>query len=419
VSLCTQAGLALDSSENLYVADRDNFRVLMYQQPLAAAGGCTPNPDGTGCPGDVVADLEWGQGDNVGNQFTSREYGSALDEFEATDAVVIDGNGTLWVADSAADRVLGFQNALTTFTATVVLGDGGPTGFTPLGSVTGVAVDSKNNLYVSAGGSQVLEFDQPTASTGGCAGAGTSPGCPSDAVADLVFGQGASGTNFSSEGCDTDTSENGTSSAVDLCTLDASEIAVDSSDNLWIADNNNNRGLEYFQPLASVSATPSPTATPTATATATATQSQAATPTATPTATATATSTPTLTATPTATPTTVPVKLTIGPKSLPFGTGTQVGKTSKPKTLTIKNASSKKTGMPASITMEVSSSQVFTVTSQRDKVLKPGKKCKVKVTFRPPDTSPQTGTLTIVDDATGGPQVVQLSGTGAPPKQKK
>src|SRR5580704_321284 len=99
VSLCTQAGLALDSSENLYVADRDNFRVLMYQQPLASAGGCTPNPaDGTGCPGDVVADLEWGQGDNVGNQFTSREYGSALDEFEATDAVVIDGKGTLWVA---------------------------------------------------------------------------------------------------------------------------------------------------------------------------------------------------------------------------------------------------------------------------------------------------------------------------------
>jgi hypothetical protein len=72
-----------------------------------------------------------------------------------------------------------------------------------------------------------------------------------------------------------------------------------------------------------------------------------------------------------------------------------------------------------SITMEVSSSQVFTVTSQCDKVLKPGKKCKVKVTFRPQDTSPQTGTLTIVDDATGGPQVVQLSGTGAPPKQKK
>jgi hypothetical protein len=89
----------------------------MYQQPLASAGGCTPNPNDTGCPGDVVADLEWGQGDNVGNQFTMRESGSALDEFEATDAVVIDGNGTLWVADSAADRVLGFQNALTTFTA--------------------------------------------------------------------------------------------------------------------------------------------------------------------------------------------------------------------------------------------------------------------------------------------------------------
>src|SRR5580704_4289597 len=84
VSLCTQAGLALDSSENLYVADRDNFRVLMYQQPLAAAGGCPPNPDGTRGRDDVVSYVDWGQGDNLGNQFTSREYVSALDEFEAS-----------------------------------------------------------------------------------------------------------------------------------------------------------------------------------------------------------------------------------------------------------------------------------------------------------------------------------------------
>ena len=199
VSLCSQAGLALDSSDNLYVADRDNFRVLQYEQPLASAGGCTPNMDGTGCPGDVVADLEWGQGGGVGNQFTMRSSGSALDEFGSTDAVALDSNGTMYVADSANSRALGFANALTTFTATLVFGTGGSIGSTPV-VPQGVAVDSKNNVYLS-GSNRILEYEQPTASSGGCAGAGTSPGCPGDTVADLVFGQGASGTDFTDETC--------------------------------------------------------------------------------------------------------------------------------------------------------------------------------------------------------------------------
>lgn len=426
-SLNTQAGLALDSSDNLYVADRDNFRVLMYQQPLAPADGCTPNMDGTGCPGDVVADLEWGQGDNVGTQFSSRGSGNALDEFASTDAVAIDRNGTLWVADSANSRALGFQNALTTFTATVVLGMGAPTGFTGLGTDEGIAVDSKNNVYVS-GGSRILEFDQPTAPSDGCAGAGTSAGCLGDAVADLAFGQGATGTNFIDGGCDADTGEAG-ASAVDLCGMDASEITVDSGDNMWVADNNNDRVLEYFQPLASVSATPTATSTATATPTATST---AATPTATPTATstaATATATATVSATPTnslptptpsATATPIVEKLTITPHSLAFGNKTTVGKTSKAKTITIKNDGSKRTGLPVNITMETSTSPaVFGLKSECKTTLAPGKSCKASVTFAPQDTSAQKGTLKIFDNVAGQPQTVGLSGTGKAPKQKK
>ena len=32
----------------------------MYLDPLGSAGGCTPNTDGSGCPGDVIADKAFG-----------------------------------------------------------------------------------------------------------------------------------------------------------------------------------------------------------------------------------------------------------------------------------------------------------------------------------------------------------------------
>jgi hypothetical protein len=103
---------------------------------------------------------------------------------------------------------------------------------------------------------------------------------------------------------------------------------------------------------------------------------------------------------------------------LAFGTKTTVGKTSKPKTLVIKNLGKKKTGLPLTIQMETVTPGAFAIKSQCRKKLKPGKSCKVSVTFKPPNTTPQVGTLTIIDNATGGPQTVELSGTGLPPKSK-
>ena len=52
-----------------------------------------------------------------------------------------------------------------------------------------------------------------------------------------------------------------------------------------------------------------------------------------------------------------------------------------------------------------------------DKSLKPGKRCKMSVTFRPPDTMTHTGVLTIFDNAGSGSQTVQLSGTGKAAKK--
>jgi hypothetical protein len=64
------------------------------------------------------------------------------------------------------------------------------------------------------------------------------------------------------------------------------------------------------------------------------------------------------------------------------------------------------------IQMETASPSVFAVKSQCHKTLKPGKSCKASVTFKPTDTTPQTGTLKIFDSAPGSPQTVGLSGMG-------
>ncbi len=163
--------------------------------------------------------------------------------------------------------------------------------------------------------------------------------------------------------------------------------------------------------------TSSPSSTPTGSVTVTATPTSTATATITATATATATSTiATTTATPTATPTQITEPLNVGPQSLAFGQKVTVGKTSKPKTVTIKNAGKKKTGIAVNVEMETVSPSMFVVKSACKQTLMPGKSCKVSVTFTPIDTTPQTGSLKIYDNVIGSPQTVQVSGTGKPPK---
>jgi len=89
-----------------------------------------------------------------------------------------------------------------------------------------------------------------------------------------------------------------------------------------------------------------------------------------------------------------------------------VGTTSGAKTVTIKNVGKKKKGLTVSIAMESASPSVFAVKSACEKMLAPGKSCKVSVTFTPADTTRQTGILMIFDNVIGAPQSVRLSGTG-------
>src|SRR5215469_12772298 len=418
-TLCAPQSVALDSHDNLYVADNGNDRVLEYITPLTASA--------TAGSGDTVADLVIGQGAG-GNNFTGIVCNINNTSRSATSlcgprGVAVDGNNHLYVADGGNNRVLEYTEAAnppTNVMANKVFGQSGSftSGTSNNGGISAdslaapyaVAVDTANDLYVAdRSNNRVLEYDTPLTT---------------DTTADRVFGQV---DNFAANACNL----GGTTPTADtLCFPQG--VVVDATGDLLVSDSNNNRVLEYDKPLvlgptptATVTATPAtPTATATATATAsaTATTSATATPTATatstgsatPTATATATATPTATATatPTATPTPILGTLSFKPTSLNFGTGTKVGKASKAKKITIKNTSSKSSKLSVSVTSESATTPFAIKGSQCIKTLAPGKSCQVSVTFTPSDTTPQNGFLTVHDNAQGNPQMIPLSGTG-------
>ena len=380
--------VAIDSSatpNHIYVADQDNDRVLGWRDAASFTNG-------------QAADLVIGQPDFLTSFCNGASGAVSAGSLCAPAGVAVDGSGNLYVADTNNNRVLEYTNPFAACkgvfpcvggAANEVLGqDGsfttpdcnnGGVSANSLCDPVGVAVDGSGNLWVAdQGNSRVLEYNTPLTNT----------------TANTVFGQDGS---FTTAGCNHDTS-GGNSTAIDLCSPEG--VALDGAGNLYVADTENNRALEYNQPLAN----PSPT--PTATATATATP------------TATATATATATQTPTATPTPISEKLTFSPSSIAFGKTVTVGTTSAPKTVTITNAGKKKKGLAVSIESESASPPVFAVKSGCEKTLEPGKSCKVSVTFTPTDTTRQTGSLKIVDNVIDSPQSVSLSGTGKAKKKK-
>ncbi len=414
MTLCGPQSVALDSNNNLYVADTQDNRALEFLAPLSS---------------NEAASVVWGQA----GSFTSNDRNNpsvhptpTANGLYLPEGVALDASNNLYISDFFNNRVLEFNetaNPANNTTANTVFGQSSFTNNGAGGGTTGlteprqVAVDPSGNLYIADwGNSRVLEYKAPATSN-------TTP--------NRVFGQA---DDFNGFHCNFD------GSAPDAATLCSPQgVAVDGLGDVAISDTLNNRVLWFDKPLAasptatptatSTAATPtatatatstsSHTATPTATATATSTSSHTATPTATATrtATATATNTPTPTSTTTATPTPTPTGTAtplppqVIPPTLAFGTTTPVGKTSKPKKLTIKNTAKKK-GPSLTIQMQSVTPGAFAIKSQCKKTLKPGKSCKVSVTFKPPNTTPQAATLMIFDNAAGSPQMIPLSGTG-------
>ncbi len=200
-SLCEPVGLALDSSNSLYVTDAGDSRLLEYLSPLATAGACVPNPDGSGCAGDTFADLVLGQSNFIGNSCLLSYQGLCFPT-----GVALDPAGNVFVADAANSRVVEFDTPLTdgqgedilfgqsvsSYTAGFCNGAGGPelglnAAADSLCYGSSVAFDEAANLYVAdAGNNRVLEYQQPfgaVSAGGSVAGAGaTTTGSPGNAV---------------------------------------------------------------------------------------------------------------------------------------------------------------------------------------------------------------------------------------------
>ena len=155
----------------------------------------------------------------------------------------------LYIADTQNNRVLGYSDIslLTTGgAADIVIGQldfnsnqcnqGTTASATSLCGPRGIAVDSSGNLYVAdASNNRVLEYAAPI-TTG--------------MVASTVFGQGglfAPALTNTANICNNTAAVVGGLSTKSLCLPVG--VALDSSGNLYVADTNNNRVLEYYTPL--------------------------------------------------------------------------------------------------------------------------------------------------------------------------
>ncbi|HVA79058.1 MAG TPA: NHL repeat-containing protein, partial [Candidatus Binataceae bacterium] len=240
-SLDDPQAVAVDASGHLYVADTGNSRVLGWHSAAAFADG---DP----------ADLVIGQADFASHSCNQ----GALEPSAATlcfpTGLAADASGNLFVSDTANSRVLGFSAPFASFTsaaiidpaATVALGQGGSLvvatqnnggiGAGSLDQPQGLAIDGAGNLYVAdTANNRVLEYNQPVSN-------GES--------ASRVFGQDQTGTNFSAAGCNQGAGTSGPASATTLCLPEG--VGLDPAGNLYVADSNNNRVLEYNSPLAIV-----------------------------------------------------------------------------------------------------------------------------------------------------------------------
>jgi hypothetical protein len=231
-SLCLPLGVAVDSSGNLYVADTYNNRVLECNTPFTQ----------TGMPGagDAVADAVFGQQGSFTSSSCNLGGGPAASTTLCKPTgLAIDNTGVLYISDTGNSRVLEYDFPSIETAADDVFGQNGHfngtscnvNGRNPdtLCNPQGIGVDSAGNLYVAdTSNSRVLEYNNPIAN---------------DTSADHVYGQG----NFSAGNC------NGVGiGANSLCK--PTGVAQDAAGNLYVADQGNNRVLEYTMPLSNAGA---------------------------------------------------------------------------------------------------------------------------------------------------------------------
>jgi uncharacterized protein (TIGR03437 family) len=155
--LNSPAGLALDASGNLWVADSGNGRVLRFPAPFAQSGGGMP-----------TANLVIGQA-----SFTAQITNASPTNMHTPVSLAFTSDGSLAVSDAALNRILFFQQPLSTgMAAAKVIGqtdfyssspNGTPADPARFTTPLGIATDAQDRIYVcDSGGVRVVIFGAPT-----------------------------------------------------------------------------------------------------------------------------------------------------------------------------------------------------------------------------------------------------------------
>jgi len=213
-NLSSPQGLALDASGNLFVADVNNNRALVFFTPIpmTAVKG-TP-----GNYGDATADVAVGQPD-LSSGACNQGGGATLASLCMAPffgvGIAVDGSDNLYVADTHNDRALEYNGPFGFMETNNVSADLVFSG-NNLARPSGVAVDSSQNFYVSSEThNQVYEYTAPV------------PLMTADFL-NLMIGPGAQNPNAAS-------------------LQFPMGLALDALNNLYVADQANNRVLEFIE----------------------------------------------------------------------------------------------------------------------------------------------------------------------------
>ena len=198
--LNTPRGLAVDSDDNLYIADTDNNRIRKVD--TSGTTWMISTVAGTGTKGY--------SGD--GNAATAANLNLPYD-------VAVDSSGNLYIAgiDSHRIRKVDTMGNISRVAGTgwsAYRGDGGPATEAWLNSPTGVAVDASGNIYITDRLNERIR--KLTATTTGF---------------DITTVAGTGTPGYNGDGCRATTAQ----------LSNPYGLAVDASGNLYIADGNNNR----------------------------------------------------------------------------------------------------------------------------------------------------------------------------------
>jgi len=207
-----------DASGNLWVIDSNNYRVLEFKPPFSNG---------------MAASLVIGQGSftRVSSGPSGNSMGSDIAGIGPVGAA-FDSAGDLWVSDTGNNRILEFLPPFVEdMPASLVIGqtDFASATFATtrdgLNGPTGIAFDSAGDLWVlDTGNNRVLEYFPPFSN---------------GMNATLVIGQPDFGTASAS------------SNLSGLNTFHLyGDLAIDSSDNVWVGDADNNRILEFVPPFS-------------------------------------------------------------------------------------------------------------------------------------------------------------------------